>query len=265
MSQAAGEPVAGWALVTGASSGIGTAFVRALRRRGRRVVLVARRAERLAALAAELGGQAWAVDLPGDLARPGEIERLCDELARRSLAVELLVNNAGSGDTGAFQSQPLDRLTGMVDLNCRALVELTRRLLPDMVARRSGGVVNVVSTGAFQPVPYLAVYAATKSFVLSFTESLATELKGSGVGVQALCPGLTETEFFEVARTGAALKVNRLPRALPEAVAEASLRGLEAGRLRVFPVASDRLVAALVRFLPGSVVRGVAASLYRER
>lgn len=254
-----------WCLVTGASSGIGAAYARALRRRGRRVVLVARRADRLATLASELGGEGQALDLPADLAREGEVERLCDQLAQRGLHLDLLVNNAGSGDTGAFASQPIERLTGMVDLNCRALVELTRRLLPGMLARRAGAIVNVVSTSAFQPVPYLTVYAATKSLVLSFTEGLATELRGSGVRVQALCPGLTETEFFEVARTGAGLKVNRLPRARPEAVVEASLRGLETGRLRVFPVLGDRVVAALVRVLPSALVRSVGAGLYRER
>ncbi len=254
-----------WCLVTGASSGIGAAYARALARRGRRVVLAARRADRLEALAAELGGPERAVALPADLAAPGGALRLREELTRRDLAIGLLVNNAGSGDAGPFPEQPLERLSAMIDLNCRSVVELTRLLLPEMLARRSGAVVNVVSTGAFQPVPYLAVYAASKSFVLSFTEGLATELRGSGVRVQALCPGLTETEFFDVARTAPGMRVNRLPRARPEDVAEASLRGLEAGRLRVFPVFSDRLIAGLVRLLPGAVVRGAAASLYRER
>lgn len=254
-----------WCLVTGASSGIGAAYARALARAGRRVVLVARRADRLEALAAELGGPERAVTIPADLAAPGGPARLCEELGRRQLPIGLLVNNAGSGDTGAFADQPIDRLSAMIDLNCRSVVELTRLLLPAMLARRSGAIVNVVSTGAFQPVPYLAVYAASKSLVLSFTEALATELSGSGVRVQALCPGLTETEFFEVARTAPGMRVNRLPRARPEAVVAASLRGLRTGRLRVFPVLADRFVAGLVRFLPGALVRGTAAGLYRER
>lgn len=264
-AQAPDGATSDWCLVTGASSGIGAAFARSLAGRGRRVVLVARRGDRLAALAAELGGEQRALALPADLAGPGGAARLCEELARRGLPIGLLVNNAGSGDTGAFGEQPIERLSAMIDLNCRAVVELTRLLLPDMLARRAGAIVNVVSTGAFQPVPYLAVYAASKSFVLSFTEALATELKGSGVQVQALCPGLTQTEFFEVARTAPGMRVNHLPRARPEAVVAASLRGLEAGRLRVFPVFGDRLVAGLVRLLPGALVRNVAASLYRER
>jgi uncharacterized protein len=159
----------------------------------------------------------------------------------------------------------VERLRAMIDLNARALVELTRRFLPAMVERRRGGIINVVSNAAFQPVPYLNVYAATKSLALSFTEGLAVELKGSGVTVQALCPGLTETEFFEAARTGERLLVNRLPRMTPEAVVSASLRGLDRGRLRVIPGLSDRALAALVKIAPRGLAARVAAQLYRPR
>lgn len=253
------------ALVTGASSGIGAAFARALRARGERLVLVARRAERLERLAGELGGEAVAASIPLDLAEPGGPARLESELARRGFAVDLLVNNAGVGHTGRFQEQPLERLLAMIDLNARALVELTRRVLPAMVRRRRGRIINVVSNGAFQPVPFLTVYAATKSLVLSFTEGLATELAGSGVRVQALCPGLTETEFFEVASTGEGLLVNKLPRMSAEEVVACSLRALDRGGLRVIPGLQNRLLATLVRFLPGGLVRTVAARLYRPR
>lgn len=252
-------------LVTGASSGIGACFARALRARGHALILVARRAERLEALSRELGGSEVATVVPADLAAAAGPALLQARIEALGLAVDLLVNNAGVGDTGPFVDEPLDRLREMIDLNARAVVELTHRFLPAMVARRRGGVINVVSNAAFQPVPYLNVYAATKSLVLSFTEALAVELRGSGVVVQALCPGLTETEFFEVARTGRNLFVNRLPRMTPEAVVSASLRGFERGQLRVIPGFFDRLLAGLVKFAPRGFAARVAAQLYRPR
>jgi short-subunit dehydrogenase len=262
---ARGGDMNAWALVTGASSGIGAAFGRALRARGRKVVVVARRAERLEALVRELGGPDFATAIPTDLTASGAIGRLVGEIDKRGFTIDLLVNNAGAGYAGPFQEAPVDRILSIVDLNVRSLVELTRALLPGMVARRGGAVVNVVSTGAFQPVPYLAVYAASKSFVLSFTEGIATELAGTGVQVQALCPGFTETEFFEVAHTAPDLLVNRLPRMTPDQVVAASLRGLDAGRLRVIPGLPNRVLAALTSIAPSRLSRSVAASLYRPR
>ncbi len=253
------------ALVTGASSGIGAVFARALRRRGERLVLVARRRDRLESLARELGGDEDALVVPLDLAAPDAGATLEHALAERGVAVDLLVNNAGFGDTGRFWEAPLEKTLGMIDLNVRSLVELTRRFLPGMVARGRGRIVNVVSNGAFQPVPFLTVYAATKSCVLSFTEGLATELAGSGVVVQALCPGLTQTEFFEVSGTAPGLFVNRLPKMSAEDVVAASLRGLDQRRLRVVPGLPNRALAALVRISPGWLSRTVAASLYRPR
>ncbi len=253
------------ALVTGASSGIGAAFARALRTRGERLILTARRADRLEALARDLGGEAACAVIPVDLAHPEGPGRLQAEIERRGLSVDLLVNNAGSGDTGRFHEEPIERLTGMIDLNARSLVEITRRFLPAMVERRRGRIVNVVSNAAFQPVPYLTVYAATKSLALSFTEGLATELRGSGVQIQALCPGLTDTEFFSTARTGERLLVNKLPRMTPEAVVEASLRGLSGGRLRVVAGFSNRMLAHLVRISPRGLATRGASELYRPR
>jgi short-subunit dehydrogenase len=132
-----------------------------------------------------------------------------------------------------------------------------------MVERRAGLLVNVASNAAFQPVPYLSVYAATKSFVLSLTEALSNELEGTGVRVQALCPGPTATEFFDVAETGRGLLVQRLPKMRAEEVVAASLRGLDRGRLRVVAGLPNRLLAAVEHFVPGKVVRSVAARLYR--
>lgn len=162
---------------------------------------MARRAERLEKLAAEFGGADAVLAVPLDLTAPGAGERLWQELERRGVLVDLLVNNAGVGHTGPFLQEPPARIEAMIDLNVRALVDLTRRFTPAMVARGGGAVINVASTSAFQPVPYLAVYGASKVFVLSFTEALATELRGTGVVVQALCPGRTESEFHQTAGT----------------------------------------------------------------
>jgi uncharacterized protein len=252
------------ALVTGASSGIGEAFARALRARGRRVVLVARRAERLEKLADEIGGADAVLAVPLDLTAPLAGERLQQELQKRGLEVDLLVNNAGVGHTGPFLQEPPARIEAMLDLNVRAVVDLTRRFVPAMVARGGGGVINVVSTSAFQPVPYLAVYGASKAFLLSFTEALATELHGTGVRVQALCPGLTESEFHATAGTDKVL-FRRTATMTAEAVAEQSLRALPKGSLRVVPGWQNRLVAGTQRFLPRGLVRAVAAQLFRPR
>ena len=252
------------ALVTGASSGIGEAFARALARRGARLVLVARRADRLAALARELGGSDKADFVALDLARPDAGAALEAELARRGLEVDLLVNNAGVGLTGRFHELPLDRLLGIVDVNARAVVELTRRFLPGMIERKRGGVINVVSTSAFQPVPFFAVYAASKAFALSFTESLAGELRGTGVVVQALCPGLTESEFHHVAGTDR-VPFTRTPTMRAADVAERSLDALAKGELRVIPGWRDRMVLRAQALVPRGVVRRAAGELFRPR
>ncbi|PYQ03205.1 MAG: hypothetical protein DMF83_21780 [Acidobacteria bacterium] len=252
------------ALVTGASSGIGEAFARALARRGARLILVARRADRLSALARELGGSDQADFVALDLARPDAGAALEVELGRRGVEVDLLVNNAGVGLTGRFDELPRERLLAMVDLNARAVVELTRRFLPGMIERKRGGVINVVSTSAFQPVPFFAVYAASKAFVLSFTESLAGELQGTGVVVQALCPGLTESEFHHVAGTDR-VPFTRTPAMRAEDVAERSLDALAKGKLRVIPGWRDRMLLRAQSLVPRAVVRRVAGELFRPR
>lgn len=251
------------ALVTGASSGIGAVYARALRARGERLVLVARRAERLADLARELGGEEWALALPADLADDDAATRLREQVEERGVAVDLLVNNAGLGHTAPFEHQPLGALRAMIDVNMKALVELTHAVLPGMRERGRGRIVNVASNAAFQPVPFLTVYAATKAFVLSFTEGLAEELRGTGIRVQALCPGLTQTEFLEVAGTHSGLKVTRTPMLSAEQVVEASLRGLDRGALRVIPGWTNRLAVFAQRFVPAALPRRVAAELYR--
>ncbi|HET9315315.1 MAG TPA: SDR family NAD(P)-dependent oxidoreductase, partial [Vicinamibacteria bacterium] len=200
--------------------------------------------------------------VPADLASAGGPQRVYDEVQSRGLAVEVLVNNAGVGHTGRFAQEPASAVLNMLDLNARAAMVLARLFLPAMVERRQGVVVNVVSTSAFQPVPYLAVYGASKAFLLSLTEALATELQGSGVLVQALCPGLTATEFQGVAGTDR-VPFNKTGSMTPAAVVAASLRGLERGKLRVIPGLSNRATAALVRFTPGWLVRRVVARLFQ--
>jgi len=254
------------ALVTGASSGIGAEFARALRARGESVVLVARRRDRLAALASELGGEPAAVPIVADLAREGVADELRKQSDERGLAVDGLVNCAGLGLTGPFASQSRAVIRAMCDVNVRAVAELTRAFLPPMLERRRGFIVNVASTAAFQPIPYLGVYAATKAFVLSFSEALGEELRGTGIQVQALCPGVTATEFLDVSETGGDLRVRRLPMMTPRQVVEASLDGLERGRLRVVVGFSNRLLAFVTRRLaPAWLARRVAGELYRPR
>lgn len=253
------------ALVTGASSGIGVAFARALKARGERLVLVARRRERLEALASELGEDPASV-LVADLEQANAVEQIAAEVARRGFEIHLLINNAGVGHTARFHEQPSDRIASMLDVNVRAVVGMTRAFLPSMVARGRGHILNVASNAAFQPVPFLTVYAATKAFVLSFSEGLSTELEGSGVRVAALCPGLTRTEFLEVAEThGQGLLVDRMPAMTAQDVVNAALRGLDRGSVRVVPGFSNRTLAAVQGFLPRSWVRRVAGALYRPR
>lgn len=194
----------GTAVVTGASSGIGAAIARELASRGHAVRLVARREQRLLSLAEELRA-AHAVDVgvhACDLCDPAERERLEVELARDGRFVEVLVNNAGFGSRGDFVSNAPGRMLEMVRINVEAVVDLTARFLPGMVRRGRGAIVNVASTAAFQPMPGAAVYAASKSFVLSFSEATRTELRGNGVTVTAVCPGPVKTEFTEVAGMG---------------------------------------------------------------
>ena len=253
-------------LVTGASSGIGAEYARALRARGEAVVLVARRHERLAALASDLGGEPAAVAITADLSREGAADELRRQVDERGLVVDGLVNCAGLGLTGPFASQSPSVIRAMCDLNVRAVVELTRAFLPPMLERRRGRIVNVASNAAFQPIPYLGVYAATKAFVLSFTEALASELDGTGVRVQALCPGITATEFLDVSATGGELRVRRMPMMTPSQVVAASLDGLDRGRLRVVVGFSNRVLGFVTRRLaPAWLARRVAGELYRPR
>ena len=213
------------ALVTGASSGIGAVFARELARHGADLVLVARSEAKLAALAEELrGSYGVAADVAAaDLAKPSAAAELVSSLQTRGLQIDILVNNAGFGLFAPVQQADSAALADMVRLNVATLVDLTRAYLPGMLERDRGAIVNVGSTAGFQPVPYMAVYGATKAFVLSFTEALWAETRGTGVRVTALCPGSTDTGFFDVAGDDA--QVGR--RISPEKVVQAAFRALD--------------------------------------
>lgn len=249
------------ALITGASAGLGVDFARQLSAKGHRLVLVARRKDRLDALAAELGNARVIAD---DLSLPGAIDRLMADLAAHGEQVGLLVNNAGFGLTGRFADLDGKRQRQMIDLNCGALTELAHAVLPGMIERKSGAILNVASTAAFQPGPGMAVYFATKAFVLSFSEALHEEVKSQGVVVSALCPGPTATEFGEVAGfkpAGPSAKLLVSMTADSPSVVRAGLDGLEAGRAIVIPGLSNKATAQANRFFPRSWVRRIAGTI----
>ena len=244
-------------LITGASAGLGVEFARQCVARGQEVVLVARRRDRLNQLAAEVGNaQAIAVDLSHAEA-PGT---LFAELGSRGLWAQTLINSAGFGLRGRFDALPLDRQLEMIDVNIRALTNLSFLAVEEMAKRGGGAILNVASTAAFQPGPKMAVYFATKAFVLSFTEALHEEWSGRGIKVSALCPGPTRTEFGEVAGIGTLGSFDRLSmEAAP--VVRAGLDGLERNDAVVIPGATNKLGAFSTRLAPRSVVRKIAGSL----
>lgn len=244
------------ALVTGASAGLGEEFARQLSKRGVRLVLAARRKERLDALAAELGN-ARAVE--ADLSAPGSVGRLLADIESTDETIALLVNNAGFGLTGRFAEQDPSRLRQMIDLNCGALTELCRAVAPGMIERRSGAILNVASTAAFQPGPGMAVYFATKAFVLSLTEALHEELKPHGIKVSALCPGPTATEFGDVAGFGK--PIPKFAVADSVSVVRAGLDALDSNRAVVVPGMLNKLSAQGHRLLPRAALRRIAGAI----
>ena len=227
MTRPASEARQRWAVVTGASSGLGREFALGLVERGYAVLAVARRGERLRALADEVDARGGRVEpLLADLSTAGGIEGLLARAAE--LDVELLVNNAGVATYGPFASASPERERGLVRLNVEAILLLTHGLLPQLLARGRGGIINVASQMAFQPMPYFASYAASKAFVLSFSEALAEELRGTDVHVTAVAPGFVSTEFTEVA--GSSEPERRFPHLEPKRVVESALQAHESGR-----------------------------------
>ena len=248
------------ALITGASGGIGYELAKLFARDHYDLVLVARSSDKLNQVAAELQNQfeVTVKSVALDLAAAPAPQFLFDQLQREQIAVDILVNNAGFGAFGEFASMPEEEILGQIHLNITALTHLTRLFLPPMLTRRSGRIMNVASTAAFQPGPLMAVYYATKAYVLSFSEALANEVDGSGVSVTCFCPGATDTGFAKRAGTENTRLFKKIGAMNAEAVARDGYRGLMAGRTVVISGAHNWLVAESVRFAPRKLVTAVS-------
>ena len=269
-SKAAAEPAtadlprrqAGTVLITGASSGIGRELARLYAQDGAGLVLIARSQDRLRELASELAAkyQVHAQVLPADLSRPGSPREIADALAQRGIDIDVLVNNAGFGAHGSVAGLGAQRQLDIIGVNVAAVTQLTALLLPGMLERRRGAILNVASTAGFQPGPNQAVYCATKAYVLSFTEALAEEVRGSGVRVSCLAPGPTDTGF--AARAGMA-GTRLFRRGVMDAarVARAGHDGLQQGKTLVIPGLRNRVLAFSVRLSPRALVTKIAAYL----
>ncbi|WP_327087746.1 SDR family oxidoreductase [Nonomuraea sp. NBC_01738] len=248
------------ALVTGASSGIGAEFARQLAALGHDLVLVARSADKLHALAEELD-QVHVEVIAQDLAAPDAAQRVAEELAARDLTVDLLVNNAGFGTTGRFEEIAAEREHDELMVNVVALVGLTHALVPGMLARGSGAVINMGSTAGFSIAPYFATYGSSKTFVLNFSLALWSELRGTGVKVLAVAPGPVETPFFDVIGTRKAALGGRM--STPQEVVGAALKALERDRGYVVPGASNFAMAHLMPRRPRKLLALIGRRITR--
>ncbi len=241
-----------WALVTGASAGIGVALARELASHGAKLILTARRKERLDTLAAELSAKGTEVRIVvADLNDPAAPQQIYDATEGAGLTVDILINNAGLGQFGEFYKSPVEQELSQVRVNCEAVVRLTRLFLPQMVERRRGWVLIVASTASYQPLPYLNTYAATKVFDRFFAQGLAAEVARFGVKVTALCPGPTESEFSQVANSS---KIMPGTRQSAEEVASRGIAALARGQRTIIPKFIWQLTALLTRFLPVSMI-----------
>jgi short-subunit dehydrogenase len=255
------------ALVTGATSGIGLELATLLARDGHDVVLVARTRERLDVVARGLGEEFGirATVLPSDLALPESPGLIFRELEARAIAVDVLVNDAGFGVHGRFSATPIERDLAMIQVNVAALTELAKLALPGMLERRRGRILNVASTAAFQPGPMMAVYYATKAYVLSFSEALANELSGTGVTVTALCPGPTITEF----QKSAGVEETALftgPLVMDAAtVARAGYRGMRRGQRVVIPGVANNVLVQALRVSPRRLATAIVRRIQETR
>src|SRR5579863_2617401 len=253
-----------WALVTGASAGIGVALAAELAASGTNLVLTARREDRLMALARDLSTK-YAIRVEicvADLGGPSAPDAIFDFVVGKNLHVDLLVNNAGFGAYGDFATSDRARQVEMVQVNCSAVVSLTHLFLHPMLQKKSGDILIVASTAAFQAVPYITTYAATKVFDLHFAEGLAVEVKPFGIRVCGLCPGSTESEFHQVASQNGAPAAKR-PRETAEKVARVGLQALAAGKSYVISGRRNYMGAHFQRLVPRQFVTTIAAKLFR--
>jgi hypothetical protein len=236
-----------WALITGASSGIGAEFASQLAGRGMHLILAARRKDKMNELAVDLntrhGTRSHIIAI--DLAEPEAARRLVEEIGRLGVSVELLVNNAGVGMIGQIESTPAEAVRRMLNLNLQTLTDLTYRILPGMLERGHGAILNMSSLAAFQPVAFMAAYAASKSYILHFSEALWAEARSRGVTVCAVCPGVTRTEFFDLA--GAPGWLEKHTSVVPAKVVKAALKAMEQRRQYVIPGWKNYLVSLAVR------------------
>jgi uncharacterized protein len=253
-------------LITGASAGLGAGFAKALAARGDDLILVARRADRLETLAAQLSSAhgVHVTVFSTDLTESGAVAQLQIDVETQGLTVTRLINNAGYGLRGAFADMDGPSQARMIDLNCRALVELCHAFLPDMIAAGQGGILNIASTAAFQPGPWMAVYYASKAFVLSFSEALHDEVHAQGVTVAALCPGATRTEFFDTAQMTDSL-LSRYMAGDADKVIRDGMAALDRNRAVAISGALNTIIAQSIRLTPRSLARWIAGSLQRRR
>jgi hypothetical protein len=252
-------------LITGASGGIGYELAKLFARDHHNLVLVARGGDKLTQVATELQTHGVTVKtIALDLAAPPAPKFLFDQLQREGIVIDILVNNAGFGAFGEFAQMPEQEILGQLDLNISALTQLTRLFLPPMLQRRSGRIMNVASTAAFQPGPLMAVYYATKAYVISFSEALANELAGKGVTVTCLCPGATETGFASRAGNDRSRLFKQLGPMNAKTVALKGYRGLMAGKTLVIPGLKNWLLAESLRISPRKLVTAVSRRLMDE-
>jgi hypothetical protein len=252
-----------WALVTGASSGIGVALARELAAAGVNLILTARRVDRLQSVATELAAE-FSIEvrvLPADLNQRAAAEELFAATEGAGLSVDILINNAGLGQYGRFLDGKLDQELSIVEVNCTSVVHLTRLFVPKMVERKQGWVLVLASTASFQPVPYMATYAASKAFDRFFAEALAAEVERYGVRVTALCPGPTQSEFFLVAGSR---ELDRSTKKQPTVeVARIGIAALYGGRRAVIPYLGGKLMTVMQRLLPRKLVVQTAEKMFR--
>lgn len=254
-------------LITGASSGIGAAFARVFADDGVRLILSGRDGEALARVAAHVArpGLPQPFVLTGDLTEPGAGRRLLADVAAEGLHVDVLVNNAGAGLNGPAAELDLTDQLAIVDLNVRAATELALAVLPDMIGRRRGGILNVASVAGFLPGPFMAVYYASKAFLVSLSQALAEEVRGSGVTVSALCPGPTATDFGRRAGFRGNTAIDAFGSMSADEVARIGHAGFRAGRRLVVPGLRNRAAVALTRIAPRRVALAVIAAAQRRR
>ena len=253
-------------LITGASSGIGWELAKCFAADGCRLILVARNREAMETLAEELRrkNQIEVIVLPADLSLPETPKRIFEKLSVQKISVDVLVNNAGFGTHGPFVETSLPRQLEMLQVNIAALMELTGLFLPEMIRRKRGGILNVGSVAGFMPGPGMAVYYATKAFVLSFTEALAEELHGTGLKISVLCPGPTATNFGNVARVGKIRHVNTVKMSA-EAVAIMGHRAFRSGKVIAVPGMQNKIFVFLPRVFPRRIPRKVVKFYNRTK